>query len=62
MSERLDQPQDDLISLLVKEQLFPGHIARGDIVQIAFLLLVAGNATMVSMIALGVFMLLWHPD
>jgi nitric oxide reductase len=43
---------DDLISKLVTEQVAPGHITKADAVQIAFLLLVAGNATMVNMIAL----------
>jgi len=62
VSQRLVEPKDDLISLLVREQLLPGHLARDDVVQIAFLLLVAGNATMVSMIALGVVELLQHPD
>ena len=54
--------EDDLISHLVKEQVIPGHITKDTAVQIAFLLLVAGNATMVSMIALGVVELLKHPD
>jgi nitric oxide reductase len=45
-------PKDDLISKLVVEQLKPGHLEKADVVQIAFLLLVAGNATMVNMIAL----------
>jgi nitric oxide reductase len=49
---RMDEPKEDLISKLVVEQLKPGHIEKSDAVQIAFLLLVAGNATMVSMIAL----------
>jgi nitric oxide reductase len=62
VSQRLEEPKNDLISLLVREQLVPGHIAHADVVQIAFLLLVAGNATMVSMIALGVVELLQHPD
>lgn len=62
VSKREVEPKDDLISLLVREQLLPGHLARDDVVQIAFLLLVAGNATMVSMIALGVVELLKHPD
>jgi fungal nitric oxide reductase len=55
-------PKDDLISILVTEQLTPGHISKSDAVQIAFLLLVAGNATMVNMIALGVVTLFQHPD
>lgn len=48
----MEAPKDDLISKLVVEQLKPGHIEKSDAVQIAYLLLVAGNATMVSMIAL----------
>ncbi|CZS88141.1 probable Cytochrome P450 55A3 [Rhynchosporium graminicola] len=62
VTARLSSPKHDLISLLVKEQLTPGHLTQADVVQIAFLLLVAGNATMVSMIALGVVTLLTHPD
>ncbi|KAK1499326.1 cytochrome P450 55A1 [Colletotrichum cuscutae] len=55
------EPKDDLISKLVVEQLRPGHIEKSDAVQIAFLLLVAGNATMVNMIALGVVELFRNP-
>jgi nitric oxide reductase len=62
VTQRLSSPQDDLISLLVKEQLIPGHVQQDDVVQIAFLLLIAGNATMVSMINLGIVTLLEHPD
>lgn len=62
VDQRLDTPKDDLIGLLVNEQLKPGHLSKDDVVQIAFLLLVAGNATMVSMIALGVVTLLQHPS
>jgi nitric oxide reductase len=62
VEERSLSPKDDLISHLVKEQVVPGHITKDTAVQIAFLLLVAGNATMVSMIALGVVELLRHPD
>lgn len=52
VDQRLESPRSDLISKLVTEQIIPGHIDRSDAVQIAFLLLVAGNATMVNMIAL----------
>ncbi|KAE8352219.1 cytochrome P450 [Aspergillus coremiiformis] len=55
-------PSKDVISTLVLDQLKPGHLEKHDVVQIAFLLLVAGNATLVSMIALGVVTLLEHPD
>ena len=53
VDKRSVEPKDDLISKLVVEQLKPGHIQHSDAVQIAFLLLVAGNATMVNMIALA---------
>lgn len=52
VDQRLEAPQNDLISKLVIEQLRNGHIEKSDAVQIAFLLLVAGNATMVNMINL----------
>jgi len=42
--------------LLISVQVKPGHIERSDAVQIAFLLLVAGNATMVNMINLVRFL------
>jgi nitric oxide reductase len=58
---RAKEPKNDLISKLVSEQVLPGHIERSDAVQISFLMLVAGNATMVSMINLGVVTLLQHP-
>ncbi|KAH6972413.1 cytochrome P450 55A3 [Ilyonectria sp. MPI-CAGE-AT-0026] len=58
---RLEEPKEDLISKLVTEQLKPGHIEKSDAVQIAFLLLVAGNATMVSTIALGIVTLMQNP-
>ncbi|KAH6887490.1 cytochrome P450 55A3 [Thelonectria olida] len=62
VDKRLEEPKDDLISKLVVEQLKLGNIEKSDAVQIAFLLLVAGNATMVNMIALGVVTLMQHPD
>ncbi|KAF9871353.1 cytochrome p450 55a3 [Colletotrichum karsti] len=62
VEKRSESPKDDLISKLVVEQLKPGHIEKSDAVQIAFLLLVAGNATMVNMIALGVIELIRNPS
>lgn len=52
VDQRIQEPKDDLISKLVVEQVNLGIIEKADAVQIAFLLLVAGNATMVNMIAL----------
>ena len=62
VEKRMQEPKDDLISTLVVEQVKPGHLDQADAVQMAFLLLVAGNATMVNMITLGVVTLLQHPD
>ncbi|GES63841.1 cytochrome P450 55A3 [Aspergillus terreus] len=62
VDKRIANPKKDLISTLITEQLKPGHLDRLDVVQLAFLLLVAGNATMVNMINLGVVTLLEHPS
>ena len=62
VDKRSEKAEDDLISKLVVEQVKPGHLSRDDAVQVAFLLLVAGNATMVNMINLGVVTLLQHPE
>ena len=43
-------------------QLRPGHMTREQLVQTAFLMLVAGNATVATQINLGVISLLQHPD
>ncbi|KAI1980386.1 hypothetical protein LOZ51_002127 [Ophidiomyces ophidiicola] len=62
VDKKIMNPESDLISSLVTKQLIPGNIDKLDAVQISFLLLVAGNATMVNMINLGVVTLLEHPD
>lgn len=59
---RSKEPKDDLISKLCVEQLSKGTLTKADAVQVAFLLLVAGNATMVNMINLGVVELLRNPE
>ncbi|KAH6666510.1 cytochrome P450 55A2 [Plectosphaerella plurivora] len=61
VDKRLETPQDDIISTLVK-QVKAGRLEKSDAVQVAFLLLVAGNATMVNMINLGVVTLSQHPE
>ncbi|KAL2263207.1 hypothetical protein VTK26DRAFT_7781 [Humicola hyalothermophila] len=61
VDKRMEQPKDDLVSQLVTEQVKPGNLDKEDAVQMAFLLLVAGNATMVNMITLGVATLAQHP-
>ncbi len=43
-------------------QVKPGHMSRQQLVATAFLLLVAGNATVAGMINLGVVTLLQHSE
>jgi fungal nitric oxide reductase len=50
VEEKIKNPAGDLISKLVQEQLLTGQLAKEDVVQIAFLMLVAGNATMVRVV------------
>ena len=52
VESRSKEPKDDLISKLCVEQINKGNLEKADAVQVAFLLLVAGNATMVNMINL----------
>lgn len=54
--------EDTMINMMIHKQLKPGHMSLDEVVQVMFLMLVAGNATMVSMIALGVSTLLQHPQ
>jgi cytochrome P450 len=62
ISRKQAQPQDDILSRLVREQLEQGHIDRGTLIQITRLLLSAGHQTTQNMTALGVLTLLQHPD
>ncbi|NEE03473.1 cytochrome P450 [Phytoactinopolyspora halotolerans] len=55
-------PGDDLISELVRDQLDTGAAERGELVAILRHLLAAGHDTTANMIALGVVVLLSHPD
>ena len=52
VEKRVEEPKDDLVSRLATEQVKTGNLSKEDAVQMAFLLLVAGNATMVNMITL----------
>jgi len=60
--KRLEEPKDDIVSQLATDYVKTGKLSKEDAVQTAFLLLVAGNATMVNMIALGIVTLFQHPD
>jgi cytochrome P450 len=55
-------PQDDILSRLIAEQLVPRHLDRATLIDITRLLLSAGHQTSINMTALGVLTLLQHPD
>ncbi|KAF5852437.1 hypothetical protein GGP41_007850 [Bipolaris sorokiniana] len=62
VEKRSDAPAEDLISKLAVEQVEPGHIEHSDAVAIVFLMLIAGNATVINMISLkGIVTLLKYP-
>ena len=46
------EPGNDVIGSLVSNELANGQLDKKDVVQLSFLLLVAGNLTMINMIAL----------
>ncbi|MFE3544344.1 cytochrome P450 [Nocardia sp. NPDC059177] len=62
LTRKQAEQADDLLSRLVHEQLLPGTMARQELVQIALILLVAGHETTATMIGLGAYTLLAHPD
>ena len=61
ISKKENDPQDDILSRLVSEQLVPGHLSRSTLVDITRLLLSAGHQTSINMTALSVLTLLEHP-
>ncbi|MES2187889.1 MAG: cytochrome P450 [Pseudomonadota bacterium] len=62
ITRKTEDPQDDIVSRLVEEQLTPGHVDRITLINIVRLLLSAGHQTTQNMTALGVLTLLQHPD
>jgi nitric oxide reductase len=62
VAQKEKNPSNDLISEVIQKHMKKGEITRDQLVAHAFLLLVAGNATVASMINFGVLTLLQHPD
>lgn len=61
VQKRVKEPKQDLVSTLVTGPLKEGKLQQEDIVELAFLVLVAGNAALINSIALGVVTLFQHP-
>ncbi|HEY2577792.1 MAG TPA: cytochrome P450 [Streptosporangiaceae bacterium] len=62
ISRKEAKPADDMISRLIEEELKPGNLGRQELVTISLILLVGGHETTATMIGLGTFALLEHPD
>ncbi|HEV7323603.1 MAG TPA: cytochrome P450, partial [Bosea sp. (in: a-proteobacteria)] len=55
-------PQNDLLSRLVVEQLRPGTLSRKDVVELARFILIAGHETTANTIAVSMLALFQNPD
>ncbi len=56
------EPRDDLLSVLAGAEIDGDRLTDEDLLNFAFLLLVAGNETTRNLIALGTLALIAHPD
>jgi cytochrome P450 len=61
IAERRGAARDDMLSILVDAEIDGERLSDGDLLNFAFLLLVAGNETTRNLIALGTCALISHP-
>jgi cytochrome P450 len=62
IAARRAEARDDLLSILVNAEIDGHRLGDEDLLNFAFLLLVAGNETTRNLIALGTLALIAHPD
>jgi cytochrome P450 len=62
IAARRSEPRDDLLSVLAQAEIDEHRFTDEDLLNFAFLLLVAGNETTRNLIALGTLALIAHPD
>jgi cytochrome P450 len=62
IAARRAEPRDDLLSVLAEAEIDEHRLTDEDLLNFAFLLLVAGNETTRNLIALGTLALISHPD
>ena len=62
IAERRSEPRDDILSVLVGAEVEGERLTDADLLNLSFLLLVAGNETTRNLIALGTLALIGHPD
>ena len=60
--ERRQQPQDDLISLLIQVEEAGDRLSEEELYSMVILLVVAGHETMVNLIGNAILALLMHPE
>src|SRR5919205_1584718 len=60
--EKRENPQDDLISRLVRAEEAGDKLSEDELLGMVFLLLIAGHETTVNLIGNGTLALLQHPD
>jgi len=62
IAARRAEGRDDMLSILVNAEIDGHRLSDDDLLNFAFLLLVAGNETTLNLIALGTLALIEHPD
>jgi cytochrome P450 len=62
IAARRGRPRDDLLSVLAEAEIDEHRLTDEDLLNFAYLLLVAGNETTRNLIALGTLALIAHPD
>ncbi len=62
IAARRTEPRDDILSVLSTAEVDGARLTDEDLLNFAFLLLVAGNETTRNLIALGTLALIEHPD
>jgi cytochrome P450 len=62
IAARRAEARDDMLSILVNAEIDGDRLSHEDLLNFAFLLLVAGNETTRNLIALGTLALIEHPD
>ena len=62
VAQRREQPQDDLVSALVRAEEAGDRLSEDEVIAMIYLLLVAGYETTVGLIAGGALALIQHPE
>ncbi|MCP1308065.1 cytochrome P450 family protein [Paenibacillus tyrfis] len=61
-AERRNRPKDDLLTALIRAEEAGDQLSEGEVLAMAFLLLIAGHETTVNLLGNGTLALLQHPE